>query len=103
MERLHARQPGVETRARIHRGWLGQGGEDSRRLRILHQRLLAGDAPPGCALHRRIDPLSQETGNRDVPDAVHYYVAGKLLWDISLDEREIVADFYTRAFGAVAP
>src|SRR5258706_12765838 len=34
---------------------------------------------------------------------INYYVAGKLLWDTSADEKEILSDFYVKAFGPAGP
>jgi len=50
-----------------------------------------------------IEMYQMQSGDEFGTNGINYYVAGKLLWDTSLDEREIVADFYTRAFGAAAP
>jgi hypothetical protein len=44
-----------------------------------------------------------QSGDEFATNGVNYYVAGKLLWNASLDEREILDDFYTKAFGRAAP
>jgi hypothetical protein len=44
-----------------------------------------------------------QSGDEFGTNGINYYVAGKLLWNASLDEREILDDFYTRAFGRAGP
>jgi pectate lyase len=44
-----------------------------------------------------------QSGDEFGTNGVNYYVAGKLLWDASADERAILDDFYAKAFGRVAP
>ena len=44
-----------------------------------------------------------QAGDEFATNGVNYYVAGKLLWNASLDERGILDDFYTKAFGRAAP
>lgn len=40
-----------------------------------------------------------QSGDEFGINGINYYVAGKLLWDTSLDEQEILDDFYRKAFG----
>jgi hypothetical protein len=44
-----------------------------------------------------------QSGDEFGTNGINYYVAGKLLWNASLDEREILEDFYTKAFGRAGP
>jgi hypothetical protein len=44
-----------------------------------------------------------QAGDEFATNGINYYVAGKLLWDTSLDEKEILSDFYERAFGPAGP
>ncbi len=47
-----------------------------------------------------IDLYQTQSGDEFAINGLNYYVAGKLLWDTSLDEKEILADFYEMAFGS---
>ncbi len=46
-----------------------------------------------------IDLYQMQSGDEFAINGMNYYVAAKLLWDTSLDEREILDDFYEKAFG----
>ena len=43
-----------------------------------------------------------QSGDEFAINGINYYVAGRLLWDSSLDEREIRDDFYRAGFGKAA-
>jgi hypothetical protein len=43
-----------------------------------------------------------QSGDEFGVNGINYYVAGKLLWDISLDEHQLLDDFYDKAFGKAA-
>ncbi len=43
-----------------------------------------------------------QSGDEFAINGLNYYVAGKLLWDASLDTEEILNDFYQKAFGKSA-
>jgi hypothetical protein len=44
-----------------------------------------------------------QSGDEFGTNGINYYVAGKLLWNASQDEREILDDFYAKAFGRAGP
>jgi len=46
-----------------------------------------------------IDLYQTQSGNEFAINGLNYFVAGKLLWDTSLDENQILEDFYKKAFG----
>jgi hypothetical protein len=46
-----------------------------------------------------IDLYQTQSGDEFAINGLNYYVAGKLLWDTSLDEKQILDDFYQKAFG----
>jgi len=50
-----------------------------------------------------IDLYQTQSGDEFAINGLNYYVAGKLLWNTSLDEREILDDFYQKGFGKAAP
>ena len=45
------------------------------------------------------DLYETQCGDDFATNGINYYVAGKLLWNSSLDEKEILSDFYEKAFG----
>jgi hypothetical protein len=49
-----------------------------------------------------IDLYQTQSGDEFAINGLNYYVAGKLLWDTSLDEKKILDDFYRKAFGNAA-
>jgi len=54
-------------------------------------------------LHRQgIDLCQTQSGDEFGVNGVNYYVAGKLLWDTSLDEDVILDDFYRQGFDRAA-
>ena len=46
-----------------------------------------------------IDLYQTQSGDEFAINGLNYYIAGKLLWDSSLDEKQILDDFYQKAFG----
>jgi len=51
-------------------------------------------------LHKEgFDLYQTQSGDEFGINGINYYVAGKLLWDTSLDEQKILDDFYQKAFG----
>jgi len=48
-----------------------------------------------------IDLYQMQAGDEFGINGINYYVAGKLLWDTSLNEQQILDDFYQKAFGKV--
>jgi hypothetical protein len=50
-----------------------------------------------------IELYETQAGDEFATNGINYYVAGKLLWDTSLDEQEILSDFYVKAFGPAGP
>ncbi len=46
-----------------------------------------------------IDLYQTQSGDEFAINGLNYFVAGKLLWDTSLDENKILEDFYQKAFG----
>ena len=46
-----------------------------------------------------IDLYQTQSGDDFAINGLNYYVAGKLLWDTTLDEKKILDDFYSNAFG----
>jgi len=44
-----------------------------------------------------------QSGDEFGINGLNYYVAGKLLWDTSLDVNDILDDFYSKGFGKAAP
>jgi hypothetical protein len=46
-----------------------------------------------------IDLYQTQSGDEFAINGLNYFVAGKLLWDTSLDENQIIEDFYQKAFG----
>lgn len=54
-------------------------------------------------LHKNDVLLYQtQSGDEFGVNGINYYVAGKLLWDVSLDEKQILDDFYQKGFGKAA-
>jgi hypothetical protein len=49
------------------------------------------------------DLYQTQSGDDFAINGINYYVAGKLLWDTSLDEGAILDDFYEKGFGKAAP
>ncbi len=49
------------------------------------------------------DLYQTQSGDEFAINGMNYYVTGKLLWNIRLDEKEILEDFYQKAFGPSAP
>lgn len=49
------------------------------------------------------DLYQTQSGDEFAINGMNYYVAGKLLWNADLDEKKILEDFYTRAFGRSGP
>ncbi len=55
-------------------------------------------------LHRAgIELYQTQSGDEFAINGINYYVAGKLLWDTSLDPQAILDDFYRAGFGQAAP
>jgi hypothetical protein len=50
-----------------------------------------------------IELYETQSGDEFGTNGINYYVAGKLLWDPSIDEQALLRDFYSQAFGAAAP
>jgi hypothetical protein len=50
-----------------------------------------------------IDLYQTQSGDDFAINGINYYVAGRLLWDTSLDERALLDDFYAKGFGKAAP
>jgi hypothetical protein len=51
-------------------------------------------------LHKNNVLLYQtQSGDEFGVNGINYYVAGKLMWDISLDEKKVLDDFYKKGFG----
>jgi hypothetical protein len=50
-----------------------------------------------------IDLYQTQSGDDFAINGINYYVAGKLLWDTSLDPQAILDDFYEKGFGKAAP
>ena len=49
-----------------------------------------------------IDLYQMQSGDEFGVNGINYYVAGRLLWDTSLDEQQILDDFYRKGFGKAA-
>lgn len=49
-----------------------------------------------------IELYQMQAGDEFGINGINYYVTGKMLWDTSLDEKEILNDFYQKAFGNAA-
>lgn len=49
-----------------------------------------------------IELYQTQAGDEFAINGINYYIAGKLLWDTSLDENKILDDFYQKAFGRSA-
>ncbi len=52
---------------------------------------------------RGIDLYQLQSGDEFGVNGLNYYVAGRLLWDTSLDEQKILDDFYNKGFGKAGP
>jgi len=51
-------------------------------------------------LHRMgFDLYQTQSGDEFAINGIQYYLAAKLLWDVSTDENQILDDFYKKAFG----
>jgi hypothetical protein len=46
-----------------------------------------------------VDLYQTQSGDEFAINGINYYVAGKLLWNTSLDYQKILADFYDKGFG----
>jgi hypothetical protein len=46
-----------------------------------------------------VDIYQTQSGDEFAINGINYYVAGKLLWNTSLDEQKILNDFYEKGFG----
>jgi len=49
-----------------------------------------------------VELYQTQSGDEFGVNGINYYVASKLLWDTSLDEQQILDDFYQRGFGKAA-
>jgi len=49
-----------------------------------------------------IDLYQLQSGDEFGVNGINYYVAGRLLWDTSLDEKQVIDDFYRKGFGKAA-
>ncbi|MFB3905205.1 MAG: DUF4838 domain-containing protein [Acidobacteriota bacterium] len=49
------------------------------------------------------DLYQTQSGDEFAINGMNYYVTGKLLWNTRLDERQILEDFYQKAFGPSGP
>jgi len=49
-----------------------------------------------------VDLYQTQSGDEFAINGLNYYVAGKLLWNTSLDENKILNDFYEKGFGKAA-
>jgi len=47
-----------------------------------------------------VDLYQTQSGNEFATNGINYYVAGKLLWDTSLDQQKILDDYYEKGFGS---
>ncbi|MFB3829006.1 MAG: DUF4838 domain-containing protein [Bryobacteraceae bacterium] len=95
---------------------IAAGWAQAARMAGIYEYYINGSWP---GLHRLVVPYLAESirflkrqgirlyqtqsGDEFGTNGVNYYVAGKLLWDASFDEREILEDFYDKAFGRAAP
>lgn len=46
-----------------------------------------------------VDLFQTQSGDEFAINGINYYIAGKLLWDTSLDEQNLLNDFYDKGFG----
>ncbi len=46
-----------------------------------------------------VDLYQTQSGNEFATNGINYYVAGKLLWDTSLDKQKILDDYFEKGFG----
>jgi hypothetical protein len=53
--------------------------------------------------HEGINLYQTQSGDDFAINGLNYYVAGKLLWDSSLSGKQILDDFYSKAFDDAAP
>jgi hypothetical protein len=49
-----------------------------------------------------VTAINAEASNNWGPRGLGYYVAANLLWDVTVDVKELLADFYRKAFGPAA-
>ncbi len=49
------------------------------------------------------DLYQTQSGDEFAINGMNYYVTGKLLWNVKLDEEQILEDFYQKAFGPSGP
>ncbi len=49
------------------------------------------------------DLYQTQSGDEFAVNGINYYIAGKLLWDTSLDEQKLVDDYFEKGFGKAAP
>jgi hypothetical protein len=103
----HANPQIKAQHARIVKGW----GAASERMSI-YEYYINGSWP---SLHRVVPTLFGENikelykygvnlyytqaGNDFAVNGINYYVAGKLLWNTSLDQQKILDDYYDKGFG----
>jgi hypothetical protein len=52
--------------------------------------------------HQGYDLYQTQAGDEFAINGINYYLAGRLLWDTSLDESEVLDDFYHKGFGRAA-
>jgi hypothetical protein len=94
---------------------IAAGWAKAARMAGIYEYYINGSWP---GLHRLVAPYIAESirylkgqgirlyqtqsGDEFATNGINYYVAGKLLWNASLDDREILDDFYTKAFGRAA-
>jgi hypothetical protein len=69
----------------------------------LHRLVMSHVAESIKHLHMLDYDLYQtQSGDEFAINGMNYYVTGKLLWNVRLDERQILEDFYGKAFGQAA-
>lgn len=106
----HANPKIKEQHERIAKGW----GAAANRMAI-YEYYINGSWP---SLHRVVPSLFAENikelykdgvnlyytqaGTEFAVNGLNYYVAGKLLWNTSLDEQKILKDYYEKGFGKAA-
>jgi hypothetical protein len=107
----HASPAWKQEHEQVAAGWAQAGGRAG-----VYEYFINGSWP---GLHRLVTPYISESikylkrtgfdlyqtqaGDDFAINGINYYVAGKLLWDTSLDERAILDDFYEKGFGRAAP
>jgi len=69
----------------------------------IHRLVMSHIADSIKYLHRHgVDLYQTQSGDEFGVNGINYYIAGKLLWDTSLDEQEVLDDFYQKGFGKAA-